>query len=112
MRKKPNKTRPKSSKRRDPPDLPLCAWAQVDDDARLTDEVLPLPLTVQVKQGNYGINVCALGERGQALGEVVLDYHDNKLRGLIYLPDRDEPAVNFLLCEDVDAAREKVEEAK
>ena len=65
------------------------------------------PLQMQVAGVAYGIEVSAVSDKNKTIGSVVLDYHDNKLKALAYVPDADEPVVNVTLCEDVDAARKR-----
>lgn len=71
------------------------------DDARPDTR----PLQMQVASVAYGIEIAAVTDKNRPIGSVVLDYHDNKLKALAYVPDADEPVANVLLCDDVDKAR-------
>lgn len=65
------------------------------------------PLTMRVRGDGYGISVEALNDHGQPLGGVGLDYHSNRLQGLVDVGWDNEPAVIHPLCEDVSAARKE-----
>ena len=65
------------------------------------------PLTMRVRTDGYGISLEALNDHGQPLGGVGLDYHGNRLQGLVDVGWDNEPAVIHPICNDVSAARKE-----
>jgi hypothetical protein len=65
------------------------------------------PLTMRVRGDGCGISVEALNDHGQPLGGVILDYHGNRLQGLVDVGWDNEPAVIHSICNDVSAARKE-----
>jgi hypothetical protein len=65
------------------------------------------PLTMRVRGDGYGISVEVLNDHGQPLGGVALDYHGNRLQGLVDVGWDNEPAVIHPICTDVTAARKE-----
>jgi hypothetical protein len=63
------------------------------------------PLVMRVRTDGYGISVEALNDHGQPLGGVGLDYHGNRLQGLVDVGWDNEPAVIHPICADVATAR-------
>ena len=65
------------------------------------------PLRMRVRGDGCGISVEALNDRGQPLGGVSLDYHGNRLQGLVDVGWDNEPAVIHPICNDVSTARKE-----
>ena len=66
-----------------------------------------LPLRMRVRGDGCGVSVEALNDHGQPLGGVALDYHGNRLQGLVDIGWDNEPAVIHPICADVSAARKE-----
>ena len=66
-----------------------------------------LPLRMRVRGDGCGISVEALNDHGQPLGGVGLDYHGNRLQGLVDVGWDNEPAVIHPICADVALARKE-----
>lgn len=79
------------------PDL----WFEINDEARPD----AAPLKMALKEKCYGASVAALGDDGEPIGEVCLDYHDNVLQALVYEPAVDEPIHAHVFTRDVAARR-------
>jgi len=73
----------------------------------MTDEGNPSApsLPFKVTQETYGISVVALDDTGHQLGEVLLDYHGNRLACMCYHPDIDDVVSTTVFCDDVKKAR-------
>lgn len=63
------------------------------------------PLRFQVRVTSTAIAITVLGDFDQELGDVAIDYFDNKLRALIYEPEHDEPDVVHVFTDNTDWAR-------
>lgn len=83
----------------------------IEDDAHMLDDS-NTELIMRIKEEGYGVSVAAEARDGTHIGEVVLDYHDNKLRGLVYEALKDEPVVSHWLCDDVYNAIRKTTNAE
>lgn len=65
------------------------------------------PLTIRLIVEGYGAALVAVGNDGQEIGRVAIDYHDNKLQALVYEGKSDNPHMVVGIVDDVDAARGK-----
>lgn len=68
----------------------------VKDDARTGPTI-----TIEASKAGYGASLMAYDEHGRELGEVVLDYHDNKLQALVFGPNSEDVITNHVFTEDV-----------
>lgn len=74
----------------------------VNDDARPSHQ----PLRIIVKEDGYGVATIVYSHDDVMIGSVVMDYHDNQLKALVYRhgsKDPDQPEFVHLLSENVDA---------
>jgi hypothetical protein len=65
------------------------------------------PLRMRVRGDGCGISVEALNDHGQLLGGVSLDYHGNRLQGLVDAGWDNEPVVIHPICNEVATARKE-----